>query len=60
MSIHTLPHRELNEKLAQALKQIPEFEQPEWSIFTKSILDGDGPSIVETTVPKTSNSIIIN
>ncbi|MFW5846752.1 MAG: 40S ribosomal protein S19 [Nanoarchaeota archaeon] len=36
MSIYNLPAQEFNEKLAEALKQIPEFKQPEWSRLVKS------------------------
>ena len=36
MSIYSIPHRELNEKLAEQLKKIPEFEISEWAFFVKS------------------------
>ncbi len=38
-SVYELDASEYNQKLAEALKQIPEFKQPEWSKFVKS-----GPS----------------
>ena len=38
-TVYELNSQEYNLKLAEALKKIPEFEQPEWSKFVKS-----GPS----------------
>jgi len=35
-SVYKLKADEFNTKLAEALKQIPEFKQPEWSFFVKS------------------------
>jgi small subunit ribosomal protein S19e len=35
-SVFELNAHEYNLKLAEALKQIPEFKQPEWSLFVKS------------------------
>ncbi len=35
-SVYTIPANEYNSKLAQALKNISEFEQPEWSLFVKT------------------------
>ena len=45
MSIYKLPHREYNDKLAEALKQIPEFKAPEWSFFVKSSTSKERPPI---------------
>ena len=36
MTIYDIEAQEYNLKLAEALKQIPEFKQPEWSTFVKS------------------------
>src|SRR3989344_7287507 len=36
MTIYDLGHRELNNKLAEALKEIPEFKALDWSYFVKS------------------------
>lgn len=36
MTIYDIESQEYNLKLAEALKQIPEFKQPEWSILIKS------------------------
>lgn len=35
-SVYELKADEYNTKLAEALKQIPEFKKPEWSLFVKS------------------------
>jgi len=35
-SVYELKADEYNTKLAEALKQIPEFKEPEWSLFVKS------------------------
>ena len=34
--VYDLPTQEFNEKLAQALKKLPEFKAPEWIGFVKS------------------------
>lgn len=36
MSIYDISAQEYNVKLAEALKKVPEFKQPEWSKFVKS------------------------
>ena len=36
MAIYEIPSQEYNLKLAEALKQIPEFNMPEWAGFVKS------------------------
>ncbi len=36
MGIYDLSAQEFNLKLADALKKVPEFKQPEWSTFVKS------------------------
>lgn len=36
MTIYELPAQEYNEKLAEALKKIPEFQIPDWVRFVKS------------------------
>jgi small subunit ribosomal protein S19e len=47
MGIYTLSHREFNEKLAKAIKEIPEFQQPEWSFFVKSSVARERPPFDE-------------
>jgi len=34
--VYELPADQYNSKLAEALKNIPEFKQPEWSLFVKT------------------------
>jgi small subunit ribosomal protein S19e len=34
--IFEIDAQEYNEKLAEALKQVPEFERPEWALYVKS------------------------
>jgi small subunit ribosomal protein S19e len=36
MPVYEINAFEFNDKLAQALKKIPEFEQPEWSFYVKT------------------------
>jgi len=36
MAIGDIPSGEFNTKLAEELKKIPEFQQPEWSLFVKT------------------------
>lgn len=36
MSVYDIPADEFNKKLAEALKQIPEFKMPEWASFVKT------------------------
>lgn len=35
-SVYEIPADEYNKKLAEILKSMPEFKQPEWSLFVKS------------------------
>jgi len=35
-TIYELSANEYNQKLAEALKKIPDFEQPEWSLYVKT------------------------
>jgi len=35
-SVYEIPAGEYNVKLAEALKQLPEFKEPEWACFVKS------------------------
>ena len=36
MSVYEIPAQEYNDKLALALKDIPEFKMPEWALFVKT------------------------
>ena len=43
MGVYDFSAQEYNLKLAEALKKIPEFEQPEWSEFVKSAPSKERP-----------------
>jgi small subunit ribosomal protein S19e len=58
MSIHNLPHREFNEKLAQALKQFQEIQQPEWASLVKSSVSRERPPFGEDFWYKRTASIL--
>ena len=36
MSVYDIPSQEFNDKLAEALKGMPEFKMPEWALFVKT------------------------
>ena len=42
-SVYEMPAQEYNLKLAESLKQIPEFQAPEWVLFVKSSSSKDRP-----------------
>ncbi|MEM3074656.1 MAG: 30S ribosomal protein S19e [Candidatus Pacearchaeota archaeon] len=42
-SIYFIDMRELNNRLAEALKKIPEFKTPEWAFFVKSSVARERP-----------------
>lgn len=56
--VFELNAQEYNLKLAQALKQIPEFKQPEWSEFVKSGASKERPIDDEDFWHKRSASIL--
>ncbi|PIN94342.1 30S ribosomal protein S19e [Candidatus Pacearchaeota archaeon CG10_big_fil_rev_8_21_14_0_10_30_48] len=58
MSIYNLGHRELNNKLADALKKIPEITAPEWSFFVKSSVARERPPFEEDFWHKRAASIL--
>ena len=58
MSVYSLKHREFNEKLAEALKKIPEFKAPEWSFFVKTSVARERPSQEEDFWHKRTASIL--
>lgn len=43
MSVYDIPADEYNKKLAEALKQIPEFKMPEWAAFVKTSVARERP-----------------
>jgi len=42
--VYELDVHEYNKKLAEALKKVPEFKQPEWSIFVKTSPSKERPT----------------
>jgi len=44
-SVYEMPANEYNAKLAEALKQIPEFKMPEWAAFVKTGVSKDRPPV---------------
>ena len=58
MSIYDLDPRELNNKLAEEIKQIPEFKAPEWASFVKSSVARERPPTEEDFWQKRTASIL--
>ena len=56
--VFELNSQEYNLKLAEALKKIPEFEQPEWSMFVKSSPSKERPINDEDFWHKRAASIL--
>jgi small subunit ribosomal protein S19e len=57
-SVYELSAQEFNLKLAEALKQIPEFEEPEWVHFVKSSPSKERPIEDENFWHKRAASIL--
>jgi len=45
MTMYDLPASEFNNKLAEALKQVPEFKMPEWALFVKTGVSRKKPPV---------------
>ncbi len=58
MSIYDIPAAEYNEKLAEALKQIPEFKMPEWAAYVKTSVARERPPAEEDWWYKRAASIL--
>ena len=58
MSIYNLDPRELNNKLAEQLKNIDEFKTPEWALFVKSSVARERPPFEEDFWYKRTASIL--
>lgn len=43
-TVYDMPAEEYNKKLADALKKVPELQQPEWSLFVKTGISKQRPS----------------
>lgn len=57
-SIYSIEPRELNNRLASALKEIPEFEAPEWALFVKSSVSRERPPFEDDFWYKRTASIL--
>ncbi len=58
VSVYELKAEEYNQKLAEALKQIPEFKQPEWSLFVKTGVSRQRPPVENDFWYKRAASIL--
>tara|TARA_Y100000034_G_C6684405_1_gene301009 strand:+ start:275 stop:673 length:399 start_codon:yes stop_codon:yes gene_type:complete len=58
MTIYDLDPRELNNKLAEQLKTIPEFKTPEWAFLVKSSIARERPPFEEDFWQKRAASIL--
>ena len=58
MSIYELNPRELNNKLAEELKKIPEIKAPEWALIVKSSVSRERPPFDEDFWQKRTASIL--
>jgi len=43
MGVYDIPAAEYNQKLAEALKEIPEFKMPDWAVFVKTSVARERP-----------------
>ncbi len=59
-SVYTLPAQEYNLKLAEALKKVPEFQEPEWAKFVKSGSGKERPIDDDDFWHKRSASVLRN
>jgi len=57
-SVYEIPANEYNNKLAEILKSMPEFEVPEWSFFVKTGVSRDRPPQEEDFWFKRAASIL--
>jgi len=58
MSLYEIPANEYNEKLAEALKQIPEFKMPEWAFYVKTSVSKERPPTEQYWWQKRAASIL--
>ena len=56
--VYEIPAGEYNNKLAMALKEMPEFKQPEWSLFVKSGVSKKLPPLEKDFWHKRAASIL--
>lgn len=57
-NIYSIDPRELNNKVASALKEIPEFKAPEWALYVKSSMARERPPEDEDFWYKRTASIL--
>lgn len=57
-SVYEMPTDEYNKKLAEALKQIPEFEVPDWAEFVKTGISKERPPVEDDFWFKRAASIL--
>ena len=57
-SIYSIGHRELNNKLAEALKEFPELKAPDWALLVKSSVARQRPPFDEDFWYKRTASIL--
>lgn len=58
MSLYEIQSHEYNKKLAEALKQMPEFKMPQWANFVKTSVAKERPPIEEDWWNKRAASIL--
>ncbi len=58
MSVYDIPAAEYNEKLAEALRQMPEFKMPEWAEYIKTSVARERPPKAEDFWYKRAASIL--
>ena len=56
--VYEMPASEYNQKLAEILKSMPEFEQPEWSLFVKTGISKKRPPQEKDFWHKRASSIL--
>ena len=57
-SVYEMPTDEYNKKLAETLKQIPEFEVPDWAEFVKTGISKERPPVEDDFWFKRAASIL--
>jgi small subunit ribosomal protein S19e len=58
MSLYEIPANEYNNKLAEALKQMPEFKMPEWAFYVKTSVARERPPAEESWWQKRAASVL--
>ena len=58
MAVYEIPGDKYNMKLAEALKNLPEFKMPEWAVFVKTGVSRQRPSVEKDFWHKRAASIL--